>query len=398
MRIAYLTVKFPLGPTEAFFEPEVRSLAELVDEVVLIPIRPVDGASRFGDLGATTVYLPALGAATLQSALGQALSVPLFVVKMLMLLLFAPYRPVAKLKNLSLLPTAFAVAREVRRRGITHIHAQWLTTPATVAMIASRLTGVPWSASAHRQDIFAGNLIPQKIRSASFVRVISQRNRSFLIDRGGAQATAKTEVIYLGVELPANAAPRNDAIGRLRLICAAELLPVKGHGVLLRALRRVADCGIAVHCDLAGEGPLRTALLEQVAELGLEPHVSFRGYVAHDRLLAEIRRGDYDAAVLASIERPGTHEGIPVAMMEAMAAGVPCVSTASGSLSELIDPASGILVSQGDPDALADALIRLAGDPALRARLAEGGREKIRAAFETHATTLRLLERIRAAT
>ena len=94
--------------------------------------------------------------------------------------------------------------------------------------------------------------------------------------------------------------------------------------------------------------------------------------------------------MLASTERDGEHEGIPVALMEAMAVRMPVVATRTGSIPELVDESCGILVEQRDPAALAEALGRLIEDPALRGRLGENGRHKVLAEFETSETTKRL--------
>jgi len=114
------------------------------------------------------------------------------------------------------------------------------------------------------------------------------------------------------------------------------------------------------------------------------------GYVPHADLVRAHEKGEYEISVLASTERDGEHEGIPVALMEAMAVRMPVVATRTGSVPELVDESCGILVEQRDPAALAEALGRLIEDPALRGRLGENGRHKVLAEFETSETTKRL--------
>jgi glycosyltransferase involved in cell wall biosynthesis len=118
------------------------------------------------------------------------------------------------------------------------------------------------------------------------------------------------------------------------------------------------------------------------------------GYVAHADLVRALERGDYDISVLASTERNGEHEGIPVALMEAMAVGLPVVATLTGSIPELVDAECGILVEQRDPVALADAIGSLIEDPALRKKLGSRGRRRVFAEFETGQTTERLAEKL----
>jgi colanic acid/amylovoran biosynthesis glycosyltransferase len=128
-----------------------------------------------------------------------------------------------------------------------------------------------------------------------------------------------------------------------------------------------------------------------VARLGLGAQVRMLGNVPHAELVRRLAAGEYDVFALASTERPGEHEGIPVAVMEAMAAGLPVVATATGSLDELVGPEHGMLVPQRDPPALAGALARLLSDPVARERMGRAARDKIRADFETEATTRTLL-------
>ena len=187
--------------------------------------------------------------------------------------------------------------------------------------------------------------------------------------------------------------PRNDGV--VRLLCAANMVPVKGHAYLIRALAILRDRGIPVECDLAGDGPLRSAIAHQIAHERLQHRIRLRGVVEHERLCAELVRGEYDAFVLASTEDAQEFEGIPVALMEAMAAGVPCIATRTGSIAELIaDDDTSCLVQQRDASALADAIERFAGDPSLRAAVGRRARERVQQQFDTKRTTKELLDLI----
>ena len=167
------------------------------------------------------------------------------------------------------------------------------------------------------------------------------------------------------------------------LLCAANLVPKKGHADLLEALAELRDREVAVRCAIAGAGELRGPLEARARELGLADVVSFRGHVPHATLLAEMRAGAYDAMVLTSLEMPGgLMEGIPVALMEAMALGLPVVTTDTGSIAELVDDDCGRLVDQRNVTAIAAAVAELATDPALRDQLARAAYAKVRAGFD----------------
>jgi len=305
------------------------------------------------------------------------------------------YRLSAKLKNLIVFPAALAIARYVRTKRIDHIHAHWMTTPTTVAYVASMMTDIPWSCTAHAHDILSDNLLAQKVAGARFVRVIAERNLRDLARLAGRDP-ADMHLIHVGVDVPAPAARRFDG-GPLRIVCAARLDPIKGHEYLIRALASARNDALQFRCDIVGDGPTQALVRSLIAQLGLLDCVRIRGMVPYAELLEELRLGRYDVLVLPSIEfeRSGHHEGIPVALIEAMAHGVPCIATATGCTPELIDASSGVLVPQRDALALSQALVRLGADPALRRRLGETGRARVIADFSAAQTTKSLFELLR---
>jgi glycosyltransferase involved in cell wall biosynthesis len=288
----------------------------------------------------------------------------------------------------------------VRAHGIDHIHAHWMTTSSTIAYVCHIMTGIAWSCTAHAHDIFSRNLTAAKAGSAQFVRVISVRNHGTLSELTAHRYDERLYVGHLGVEVPDSSAPLRAANDIVTMVCPARLHPMKGHMDLLEALARLRDAGCKFHCDLAGDGPLRAAIEERIAQLGIQKHVTIRGVVPHSVLLAQLRSGTYDLVALSSIEEPalkGFFEGIPVALMEPMAAGVPCVSTTIGSIPELIDEQCGSLVEQHDAQAFADAIARFARNPLLRQRAGIAARRRVQREFNTVETTRELYERICAA-
>jgi len=384
-----VTARFPFEPAAQFFEPEVRSLLRYAD-VYVVPTRPRGNILHY-DLGAAKVLRLALSErSVLHSAWREFARHPVAVARLLAHVTLARSAPRARIVNFLSFPTGLALADEVRRLGIEHIHAQWLTSPATVGYVASLLTGVPFSASAHQHDIFFDNLVVPKAAHARFVRVISDRNRHHLEKRLPPALRGRSCTVHLGVEVPA--APAHPSHRVPRILCAARLCPWKGHRYLLAALALLRDRGVPFECDLAGDGELRREVAATIARYGLAGRVRMLGNLAHPDLLESIGRGDYDLFALASTERPGEHEGIAVAAMEAMAAGLPVVATRTGSLGELVDADCGILLPQRDPELFAGALGRLLDDPALRKRLGQAGRRRVLAKFSTESTTFALAQ------
>lgn len=392
MKILYLTSIFPYGAWETFFRAEVRTLSQ-TDDVLVIATRPQQAKVEYEGLGMRSELVYNWKWSTFALAAKEVARSPLAVLRALAAIALPRYRLAAKIKNVSLFPKALALAQIVRRERIEHIHAQWITTPATNAFVASQLTGVPWSVTAHQHDIFSDNLLTEKVRNAAFTRVISARNCRFLQDLVAADVAPRCIVIHLGVEipaLPADPPPREIP----RLVCGARFGVWKGHTILIDALSELRRRGLEFHCDFAGDGELRDQIVAALAASGLGDRVRLLGTVDHEVLLAKMSAGEYDGFVLASTEAPGEHEGIPIAIMEAMAAGLPVVSTHTGSIDELVTSLTGSLVAQRDPQALADALEPLIRDAALRRATGARARERVRTSFSTEATTAVLREHI----
>ncbi|MEO7067513.1 MAG: glycosyltransferase [Rhodanobacter sp.] len=142
-----------------------------------------------------------------------------------------------------------------------------------------------------------------------------------------------------------------------RLVCAANLVEVKGHRYLIDALNLLRANGLNATLDLCGDGPELHALVAQCDALGLNDIVSFKGRVPHQQLLDALGNGEYDLFVLPSIQiSASVHEGIPVSLLEAMGYGVPVVSTNTGSIGELLPASLGLTVPDRNPSALAAAI------------------------------------------
>lgn len=376
MTLAIISSRFPRPGSETFLGTELKGLRRHFKQIVVLPVRE-------------SLFTPA----TLRAALAELRANPKGVAQVAATLFAGAGRPSIFFKNLIILPKALAIAQTVRRRRVDHIHAYWLSTPATVAYIASRLTGVPWSSSAHRWDIYENNLLKHKARSARFLRTISDRGRRDLGSALESPDAAKVSCIKLGVEMPQIDARHDSA--HFSILCAANLIEQKGHAVLLDALAILAGRGIAFRCDIAGSGPLYAALQRRIAALRLQHQVFLCGRVGHDELLERLRRGDYQLAVLASrSDGRRNMEGIPVALIEAMAAGVPCVATSSGSIPELIDDGCGAVVPVDDAAALAAALQRLAACADKRRRLGRNARARVAEEFNLERTAPALAEMI----
>ncbi len=395
MRLVYVTGSMPFGSGEEFLVPEADELVRQGCELLIVPRSPKGGIFN-RDAAALERHSrrrPLLGASIVLAALAECVRHPIAVGRVTRLLLKAGDRSVV-LKNAIVLPKALWLARVARDWPADHIHAHWGRTTATMALVAAEVTGIPWSFTVHRDDIAHPNLLSAKMSRASFTRFISRSGMDIARDVGAPAPAGTSVVVHMGVRIagsPSEAEPRQPHDGFI-ILCPANLYPVKGHEHLLKAMGTLQERGIACTLWIAGSGELLDELQRRAAALGLDSTVSFLGQVAHERILDWYAQGGVDAMVLPSVDLGHhEHEGIPVSLMEAMAHGVPVVSTETGGIPELLGEGAGLLVPPGDADALADALQRLAQDASLRSRVGAAGRRRIEQEYSVERTTADLL-------
>jgi colanic acid/amylovoran biosynthesis glycosyltransferase len=301
---------------------------------------------------------------------------------------------------LGIFPKTVRIAEEMREAGVTHVHAHFATHPALAALIVNRLTGIPFSFTAHGSDLHVNRrMLDTKVDAARFVVTVSEYNRDVIVRECGERALEKVHVIHCGVDPCVFRPKASQATERhgFRVVCVASLEEVKGHRYLVEACRLLRERGVGFQCHLVGEGPRRRDVERQVAAAGLGQDVVFHGGLPRPAVLQLLMQAD--AAVLASHPtRSGKREGIPVALMEAMACGLPVVATAISGIPELVENGvSGLLVPSAAPVALADALEHLAKDPALCANLGSAGRLRVETSFNLRRCCEELLRRFGAA-
>lgn len=307
--------------------------------------------------------------------------------------------PAFLLRALVVVPRAAVIARRMELRGVRHVHAHWATHPALAAFVVRELTGIGYSFTVHAHDLYLDRaMLRRKIEAARFVVTISRFNRALLGRLYGGAAASKTVVIPCGVDPRLfRPPPDRELDGTFRVACVAALRDYKGHRWLVDACAVLAGRGVPFRCVLVGDGPERRAIEERIAAGGLGDRVWLVGDQPHDRIRALME--EVDVVALPSVVTPsGMMDGVPVALMEAMAAGVPVVSTRISGIPELVrDGETGLLVEQKDARALADALERLFRDRGLARRLAAAGRVHVLERYNLLRNTGRLREHLVAA-
>ncbi|MBC8160024.1 MAG: glycosyltransferase [Roseiflexaceae bacterium] len=295
-------------------------------------------------------------------------------------------------RALVVVPQAALFAQRMVELGVSHLHAHWATHPALAAYVVGLLTGLPYSFTAHADDIYVERpMLDEKIRRAHFVVTISEYNKRFLSELYGEAAASKIAVVHCGVDssifTPRAPAPSNSLF---TIVCVARLEQKKGHTYLVEACAQLKAQGLSFRCMLVGDGEERPQIESQIKRLGLEDTVILLGQQPRSRvaeLLAEA-----DVMVLPSVTTAkGRQEGIPVALMEALATELPVVASAISGIPELVeDGHTGLLVPERDPTALATALARLHSNPELGRRLGAAGRIKVQREFDLQRNTATL--------
>ncbi len=383
-KLMYLTVSAPLGQREAFLISEMNCLVGQGVDLTIVPVNPAkqvfhrDGTSLLH----RTIVTGLWSREVWLSALSCFIKAPLRVAALLFKIMKSG-NPVNKMKNLLVFPKSLFIAEKVGLLQISHIHAHWASTPSTCAMVVSALTGVSWSFTAHRWDILNNNLVREKVKNSSFVRVISKKGRKQIINIAGSNEAKKVVYCPMGVEAPEELLERICRWRRKPFIAAVgSLTPVKGHRYLLLACRLLADRDMDFRCLIIGDGPERGNLSDLIDHLGLGKIVILTGALPHDSVLRMFRADTLRVLAHPSVETPaGEHEGVPVAVMEAIAHNIPVVVTETGSITDLVDRESGVIVPPEDPAALAWAISSLLNDPARARVLSKVARRRIKEKF-----------------
>lgn len=416
MKVGYVVKRYPLL-SQTFIVNEILAHEAAGLDIEIFSLRPPRAEARHACVSHVTApvtYVPEpdLDGAHLRRDLGAAAEIP-----------------ACRGEAAADIHQALVLARLVLERGITHLHAHFANVATTVARLASRFVGVPYTFTAHARDIFhetvAAGTLARKLKAASAVITVSDFNARHLRAAYGTAARGVCRV-YNGLDLsrfrysppahrvggpgmashtppPLGTGPghRGRSSASLRglagpdcapaVIAVGRLIEKKGFAVLLDACALLVQRSLRFRCPVVGAGPLDAALRAQVARLGLQGVVELVGPRPQEDVIRLVQR----AAVLAApcvVGHDGDRDGLPTVLIEAMALGTPCISTNVTGIPEIVrDGETGVVVPERDAPALAGAIERLLGDAALREKLAAAGRRLIEQEFDirTNAAQLR---------
>ena len=270
------------------------------------------------------------------------------------------------------------LAHRLERAGVTHLHNHFANAGATVGLLASQLAGLPWSLTLHgisETDYPAGLLLPEKLALARFVACVSWFGRAQAMRITDRAHWHKLMLVRCGIE-PDQLPVRATALrAEPTIICVGRLSPEKGQDGLIEAVANLRVEGIACRLVLVGDGPERTDLETCVHRHGINDHVTFAGRLPEAETLRAIAAADL-------LVLPSFMEGLPVVLMEAMALGVPVVSSQVAGIPELvIDGQTGLLFPPSDWPALTAAIRRILTEPNLATTLAGAGKALVMEQF-----------------
>ncbi|MDH3285411.1 MAG: glycosyltransferase, partial [Acidobacteriota bacterium] len=287
------------------------------------------------------------------------------------------------------------VAERAARLGVQHFHAHFATRATTAALLASSISGIPYSFTAHAFDIYRSSVRPQvlsdKIRNASFVVTISEANREYL--KGVANGSAaNVALVRNGIDLQRFRPNGATADPPFTVLSVARLVEKKGLPVLVAACRILRDRGVSFRCQIIGRGRQRPQLLDLIDRWDLRRTVRLLGGRRQGEVL-EFYRSAHAYVLPSIVGGDGNKEGLPVSIVEALACGLPVVSTPIAGIPEVVTHGTnGLLVPPGDAAALADALQRIITDRATYDRLRNNARRTVEKSFDTGQTSKDLHE------
>lgn len=290
---------------------------------------------------------------------------------------------------------AIYVGTRLQRQGLRHIHAHFAGMAARTAYWIREFFGIPYSFTAHANDIFAPRdfavSLPKLMVGAAAIVTVSDYAARLLKDRF-PEISAKVHRVYNGVDLSRFHAT-DPGTGIPAIISIGRLIEKKGFADLISACALLSSSrrrGFA--CEIIGEGPLEEALRAQIAGAGLEGQVRLTGPQTQAQVALRLAHATI-FALPCTREADGGMDNLPTVIMEAMAAGLPVISTPLAGVPEMVEPdVNGELVPERDPAAICAAMERLVSDPARARRLGDRGRQIAREKFSIETSARELQE------
>lgn len=399
MRIAHFVSGFPVL-SETFVLDEIRAFAQEGFENVIVSLRPPPreirsqedegrllGGRTHEDLGLIEVLDPLLSPfAGIRAFVFSPKRTTQTKIAFILAALSAPRE---SLRMLWSFQRVLEAAPALSKLGISHCHAHFAHYPASAAWGCSRILGTTFSWNAHGYDLYRYRAqLETKVSDADLIFPVSSKNREFILAAGKDKPGLENRVSVsrCGIDLgdyrfETQRRPCSDAAGETVLVSVGRLVDIKGFSTLIDAVRLLTESGQKVRAEIIGEGPERKSLENRIAAYDLSDRVELLGPMSRGETREHQRRAD----IAVQPSHPGKHgpEGIPVVLMEAMALGVPVVSTRFASIPELLeDGVTGHLVDPDDPKNLAEVLAGVIEDPSGNEEMVSRARKRVEEQYD----------------
>ena len=288
----------------------------------------------------------------------------------------------AELKNIS---RGMRVAAASRRSGVAALHAHFADRPASFAYWAHRMTGLPFSFTAHAIDIFEHGLtdalMVTKLREARYVITVCDFNKQFILDHYPGAIADSIHVINNCIDLKYFVFRESEPEGERFVLSVGRLVPKKGFNLLIRACAKLRGQGQDVRFKIIGEGPERGTLESLADSLGVRDLITLVGAAPHDAVKDLLGRATIFCMPFRRTPS-GDQDSLSLVLIEAMASGVPVISTRLAAIPEIVDHGvNGLLVEPEDADGIAAAIMQLIDNPVLRESLRRAARAKVESRF-----------------
>ena len=375
MKIAYIVGSYP-KPSEQFVTREIEVLGEMGADVSVFKIdRPGGPACPFCTLAQITglAFRPRTWRGMLRFPFGA----------------LAALEAKAWREFVGGLVAASAFADRMRADGIEHIHACFATKPAAVGMMAAGMLHVPFTFSAHARDVYVdGVALKQKVLAARRVVVCNKAAFGELDRKLPDSLRTRLALIRHGLDASQyEFTPLAEERSPARLLAAGRFIEKKGFRHLIEAMARLPDCV----CEIVGRGPLEEHLRKQISKLGLDDRVRLSGWLPHDELVEKMKEADVFVAPYV-VARDGDRDGVPNALLEAAALGVPLVACDSGGIGEfVINCETGRLVPPGDAESITGAIQSVLATPDTTRTFVQNARNKVEKEYDLRENVRELL-------
>jgi colanic acid/amylovoran biosynthesis glycosyltransferase len=280
------------------------------------------------------------------------------------------------------------------KEGITAVHAHFAGMATRTAWWIKQLFGIPYSFTGHANDIFVekpDQRVPlgQLIREAEFVATETEFSTQYLQSKF-PESASKIHRVYNGLNLDPFR-PSNPGAGPVEMIAIGRLIPKKGFGVLIQACNILVSRGLNLRCRIVGAGPEHVPLRQLIDHLALGKFVELSGPKAQPEIV-ELLAGSNLFVFPAVEDQTGDRDNLPTVIIEAMASGLPVVATGLGGIGEIVTHrTNGLIVPEGDADALADAISFMAEHPDLRKSYGQNGLATVKEKFRVETTVAGLV-------